>query len=51
MLFRSDLQSVDGLANDHRIAADLREAGEMALKAGVSVVICLRDGNFKRIGG
>lgn len=33
----SDLQSVDGLANDHRIAADLREAGEMALKAGVDV--------------
>ena len=33
----SDLQSVDGLANDHRIAADLQEAGEMALKAGVDV--------------
>lgn len=33
----SDLQSVDGLANDHHIAGNLREAGEMALKAGVDV--------------
>lgn len=33
----SDLQSVDGLANDHHIAANLREAGELALKAGVDV--------------
>lgn len=33
----SDLYSVDGLANDHHVAADRREAGEMALKAGVDV--------------
>ena len=33
----SDLNSINGLANDHRIAKDLREAGEMALKAGVDV--------------
>lgn len=33
----SDLQSVDGLANDHHIAGSLQEAGEMALKAGVDV--------------
>lgn len=33
----SDLQSIDGLANDHHIATDLREAGEIALKAGVDV--------------
>lgn len=33
----SDLQSVDGLANDHHIAANLQEAGEIALKAGVDV--------------
>ena len=33
----SDLNSVNGLANDHHVAKDLREAGEMALKAGVDV--------------
>ena len=33
----SDLNSINGLANDHRIAENLREAGEMALKAGVDV--------------
>ena len=33
----SDLNSINGLVNDHRIAKDLREAGEMALKAGVDV--------------
>ena len=33
----SDLNSINGLANDHHVAKDLQEAGEMALKAGVDV--------------
>ena len=33
----SDLNSINGLANDHHIAKDLQEAGEIALKAGVDV--------------
>ena len=33
----SDLESIDGLCNTHRIASDLREAAELALKAGVDV--------------
>jgi beta-glucosidase len=33
----SDLESIDGLARDHRVAASKQEAGEMALKAGVDV--------------
>ena len=33
----SDLESIDGLAGSHRIAADKQEAGEIALKAGVDV--------------
>lgn len=33
----SDLQSIDGLAHTHHIANDFREAGEIALKAGVDV--------------
>ncbi|MCF1716614.1 glycoside hydrolase family 3 C-terminal domain-containing protein [Flavihumibacter sp. RY-1] len=33
----SDLFSIDGLAGSHRIAKDIREAGELALKAGVDM--------------
>ena len=33
----SDLESIDGLARDHRVAASKQEAGEMALTAGVDV--------------
>ena len=33
----SDLESIDGLAGSHHIASDKREAGEIALKAGVDV--------------
>jgi len=33
----SDLESIDGLCGSHRVAADRREAGEMALLAGVDV--------------
>ena len=33
----SDLESIDGLYYSHRVAADRREAGEMALRAGVDV--------------
>jgi len=33
----SDLYSIDGIATDHRIAADATEAGIMAIKAGLDV--------------
>ena len=33
----SDLESIDGIARDHKIAASKQEAGEMALEAGVDV--------------
>ena len=33
----SDLESIDGLCNTHRIARDLREAAELAMRAGVDV--------------
>lgn len=33
----SDLESIDGLCGAHRIAADKRQAGEIALAAGVDV--------------
>ncbi len=33
----SDLESIDGLARDHKVAASKQEAGEMALTAGVDV--------------
>ena len=33
----SDLESIDGIAGSHHVAADKQEAGEMALKAGVDV--------------
>ena len=33
----SDLESIDGLARDHKVAASKQEAGEMALMAGVDV--------------
>ncbi len=33
----SDLESIDGLAGSHHVAADKREAGELALNAGVDV--------------
>lgn len=33
----SDLQSIDGLYHTHHIASTMREAGEIALKAGVDV--------------
>lgn len=33
----SDLFSIDGLAGSHRVAKDIREAGELALKAGVDM--------------
>ncbi len=33
----SDLESIDGLAGSHHIASDKREAGEIALNAGVDV--------------
>lgn len=33
----SDLFSIDGLAGSHRVAADRKEAGELALKAGVDM--------------
>ena len=33
----SDLESIDGIARDHRVAASKQEAGEMALEAGVDV--------------
>ena len=33
----SDLFSIDGLAGSHRVAKDNREAGELALKAGVDM--------------
>ena len=33
----SDLESIDGIARDHNVAASPQEAGEMALNAGVDV--------------
>ena len=33
----SDLESIDGLARDHRVAASTQEAGELSLNAGVDV--------------
>ena len=33
----SDLESIDGIARDHKVAASNQEAGEMALQAGVDV--------------
>lgn len=33
----SDLVSIEGIANNHNIAADYSEAGTLALKAGVSI--------------
>ena len=33
----SDLESIDGLARDHKVAADRQEAGELSLNAGVDV--------------
>ena len=33
----SDLESIDGLARDHKVAASKQEAGELALNAGVDV--------------
>ena len=33
----SDLESIDGLARDHKVAASNQEAGELALNAGVDV--------------
>ena len=33
----SDLESIDGIAGSHHVAASKQEAGEMALKAGVDV--------------
>ena len=33
----SDLESIDGIARDHRVAASKQEAGEMSLEAGVDV--------------
>lgn len=33
----SDLESIDGLAGSHHVASDKREAGEIALEAGVDV--------------
>ena len=33
----SDLESIDGIARDHKVAASPQEAGEMALNAGVDV--------------
>ena len=33
----SDLESIDGIARDHKVAASKQEAGEMALEAGVDV--------------
>ena len=33
----SDLESIDGLCTAHHIAADKRQAGELAMKAGVDV--------------
>lgn len=33
----SDLESIDGLAGSHHVAEDKREAGEIALEAGVDV--------------
>ena len=33
----SDLESIDGLARDHKVAADKQEAGELSLNAGVDV--------------
>ena len=33
----SDLESIDGIARDHRVAASKQEAGELSLEAGVDV--------------
>lgn len=33
----SDLESIDGIARDHKVAADKQQAGEMSLLAGVDV--------------
>ena len=33
----SDLESIDGIARDHKVARDKQEAGEMSIRAGVDV--------------
>ena len=33
----SDLFSIDGIANTHKVAKDVKEAGKLALEAGVDI--------------